>query len=159
MTTREILQEFYSSFANGDSEGMTVFYTDETVFSDPAFGTLKGNRARAMWQMLLERSGGDLKVYPEILEAEEASGKVYWRAEYHFGPEERHVINHVNSSLTIKEGKILRHADDFSFWQWSRQALGLPGLLLGWTPFLRNKVQQRTNKMLDSYIKKQEPHA
>jgi hypothetical protein len=34
------------------------------------------------------------------------------------------------------------------FWPWSRQALGAPGLLLGWTPLLRAKVQRQAGANL-----------
>jgi hypothetical protein len=30
-----------------------------------------------------------------------------------------------------KEGLIIEHRDHFELWRWSRQALGLKGLLLG----------------------------
>jgi hypothetical protein len=38
------------------------------------------------------------------------------------------------------------------FWQWSRQALGTPGLVLGWTPLLRRKVGSQARAGLDAFI-------
>jgi hypothetical protein len=38
---------------------------------------------------------------------------------------------------------IASHDDYFSFYRWSRQALGVSGLLLGWTPLLKRKVRQQ----------------
>ena len=38
--------------------------------------------------------------------------------------------------------------------QHRRQALGAPGLLLGWTPWLQSKVSAEATKSLDAYIKK-----
>jgi hypothetical protein len=37
-------------------------------------------------------------------------------------------------------------------WAWSRQALGAPGLLLGWTPFLRRKIRAQAAANLEKYI-------
>ena len=47
------------------------------------------------------------------------------------------MVNDVRATFRIEDGLIVDHVDGFSFWKWSRQALGTKGLLLGWTPFLR----------------------
>ena len=53
-----------------------------------------------------------------------------------------------------KRGLILRHRDRFDFWGWSRQALGAPGWLLGWTPLLRNKVRAQAGARLRGFLEK-----
>ncbi|MBC7438095.1 MAG: nuclear transport factor 2 family protein, partial [Bdellovibrionales bacterium] len=50
------------------------------------------------------------------------------------------------------QGLIATHRDRFDFWAWSRQALGTPGLLLGWTPMLRNKVRTTAASNLKKYL-------
>ena len=40
------------------------------------------------------------------------------------------------------------------FRSWSRQALGTPGLLLGWSPFLRNKVRATAAANLKRFLAK-----
>jgi hypothetical protein len=35
--------------------------------------------------------------------------------------------------------------------------MGIAGYLIGWTPFLKSKIQATTNKRLDNYIKKTSP--
>jgi hypothetical protein len=40
-------------------------------------------------------------------------------------------------------------------WAWTRQALGAPGLLLGWTPFLQKKVQAEARKGLEAFMAKE----
>jgi hypothetical protein len=47
---------------------------------------------------------------------------------------------------------IVSHHDSFDFWRWSRQALGAPGLLLGWSPVLRNQVRKQANTSLRKYL-------
>ena len=37
-------------------------------------------------------------------------------------------------------------------WKWSKQALGLPGFLLGWTPAMKKKIQENVNAKLDEFI-------
>ena len=58
----------------------------------------------------------------------------------------------IDAAFTFEDGLIRTHVDRFDFWSWSRQALGVPGLLLGWTPFLRAKVAAEAQKGLDAYI-------
>jgi hypothetical protein len=54
----------------------------------------------------------------------------------------------------FKNGKIVRHRDQFNLWKWARQALGLKGLLLGWTPFLQNAVRAQAAKGLTIFRSK-----
>jgi hypothetical protein len=52
------------------------------------------------------------------------------------------VVNRVRSDFRFDgQGLIAEQNDDFSFWAWSRQALGPVGMALGWTPLLRSKVR------------------
>ncbi len=152
MTSRELLEQFYGSFQRHDHEGMTSCYADDVVFSDPAFGRLEGERAKAMWQMLIERGGSGLQIQYEILTADSDGGQVRWVADYTYGPKKRPVQNHVTAHITCKDGKIIEHHDHFDLWRWSRQALGLPGLLLGWSPFIKNKIQSTTHATLNKYL-------
>ncbi|MGB0347184.1 MAG: nuclear transport factor 2 family protein, partial [Balneolaceae bacterium] len=52
------------------------------------------------------------------------------------------------------DGLIINHQDDFDFWRWSTQALGFPGLILGWSPFLKKKVQKQALDSLNAFISK-----
>ncbi len=152
MSVEQILNEFYQSFASGDAQGMVKFYGEHVEFSDPVFGPLKGDRAAAMWKMLLSRRDESTQISYKILETTENTGKVNWKAEYNYGPKKRRVINHIHSNITIRNGKIVRHIDHFDIWKWSRQALGTPGYLLGWSGFMRNKIRNTVNHMLDKYM-------
>jgi len=50
-----ILTEFYTAFQEKNAKKMISFYHDEVEFSDPAFGILKANEAKAMWKMLCQK--------------------------------------------------------------------------------------------------------
>jgi len=152
METHEIASNFYSAFAKGDAETMTSLYADAVEFEDPAFGKLKGSEAKMMWQMLIERSKGNLKVSYEVSETTKNTAKVNWTAVYPFSKTGRMVTNHIEATLVIENGRIIQHTDHFNLWKWSRQAMGWKGYLLGWTPFFRKKLQQQTRKMLQQYM-------
>lgn len=152
MTAYQLITNFYQAFANHDIDGMLACYADDVVFTDPAFGRLEGKDAHDMWRMLLSRGGGANKItLADVSVDGEEKGSAEWWARYNYGESKRPVVNQVFASFVIRDGKIVTHTDRFDMWKWSRQALGLNGLLLGWTPFLRNKVQQTTNEMLAKF--------
>ena len=152
MTAVQIADNFYAAFSNHNSSEMIKLYHDDVIFTDPAFGMLKGDRAKKMWEMLLANSKSELKIQYEILDTSNEHATVSWTAKYIFGPQRRLVENHVTARLKIKQGKIVEHHDTFNMWKWSSQALGLSGRLLGWTGFMKKKVQLKTNRALDKYM-------
>lgn len=135
-----VLERFYSAFAKRDWATMGACYHEHATFSDPVFPDLDAEQAAAMWKMLLT-SGTDLRMTYKVLEETATSGKVHWEAWYTFSKTKRPVHNSIEASFTIQDGLILEHQDRFDFWRWSRQALGTSGLLLGWSPIVRNKVR------------------
>lgn len=150
----QLIERFYTSFQERDVEGMKACYHPDIVFSDEAFPRLEGLRAGAMWHMLL--SGGDRA--PELLinftrvEADETRGSCHWEAVYNFSITGREVHNKIDASFEFKDGKIYRHIDRFDFWRWSRMALGVTGWLLGWSSFLKLKVQSQAVRRLDRFV-------
>jgi len=149
----ELITRFYTCFQNRDGAGMAACYHPDIHFSDEVFPDLKGERAGAMWRMLCER-GKDLKLTFSDVTADESKGSARWDAYYTFGQTGRMVHNRITAEFEFRDGKIWRHRDRFDFHAWSRQALGLPGLLLGWTGFMKNKVRATAGRGLDSYIRK-----
>jgi ketosteroid isomerase-like protein len=154
MKNEDIIQKFYTSFQNGDAKGMSECYHDEIIFHDPAFGELRGKKAKRMWEMLLERSKGELKIEFSEVKADEKTGSANWVARYKFAQTNRNVVNKIYAEFEFKDDKIIKHTDHFSLWKWSRQALGLKGWLLGWTGFMRGEIQKQTNGLLTKYMQK-----
>ena len=150
----EVVERFYAAFDRRDGEAMAAAYAPDGHFKDPVFGDLTGAEAGAMWRMLT-RTARDLKV--ELAEHDERSA--HWIATYTFSATGRPVVNDVRAKLVIQDGLIVDHVDSFSFWKWSRQALGTKGLLLGWTPFLRRKVGGTAKAGLDKFIAKERARA
>ncbi|MRG97716.1 nuclear transport factor 2 family protein [Polyangium spumosum] len=146
-----LIEQFYRSFQKRDAEGMVACYHPDVVFTDPAFGELRGAEARGMWRMLCER-GKDLELEFSDVRADDSTGSAHWEARYTFSASGRKVHNVIDASFECRDGKITRHTDRFSFWRWSRMALGPAGLVLGWTPFLQNKVRTMAKKGLAEYM-------
>lgn len=151
MDHSKLLLKFYTSFRNHDPQGMVDCYHEQISFTDPAFGTLKKDKAGDMWKMLLERGGDNLDITFSDIQTSGDTGQAKWTAHYTFGPKKRPVVNKINSNFIFQENKIIQHIDDFNLWAWSRQALGLPGLFLGWSPFLKHKIQKQSNGLLNKY--------
>jgi ketosteroid isomerase-like protein len=151
-TNKALIEQFYRAFANGDASAMNACYHDQIIFSDPAFGELKGDEVRNMWMMLTQRNKA--LIHFGQVEANEYTGSAKWMADYIFSLTGRKVLNHISARFEFKDGKISRHTDDFDLWRWSRQAFGFKGLLLGWTPFMKNKIRAQTRKLLDKFMGK-----
>lgn len=151
MAADQLLNRFYIAFSTHNGAGMRSCYHPEVVFSDPAFGTLKGPEVMAMWEMLLVRSKGKLDVVFDVLQEDEKGGEVAWTASYVYTATGRKVINHVTGHFQFQDGLIISHRDHFSMWLWARQAMGLPGLLLGFTPMFRKAFQKRAKQLLADY--------
>ena len=154
MKTQQLLDNFYDSFASGDAQGMIDCYAPQIVFEDPAFGQLHGKRAEYMWHMLLSNKKRQTQITYRILNHTLENAQVAWTATYLYGPKHRKVVNHVLASFDLKDGLIIHHRDSFSLWNWSRQALGITGFLMGWSHIMERKIQNKTKLLLDDFIKK-----
>jgi ketosteroid isomerase-like protein len=148
-----LIHAFYEAFARRDADAMIAVYHPDVTFCDPAFGELDAVRVRGMWRMLCER-GKDLQLEHSGVAAEGDEGRAHWEARYTFAATGRKVHNVIDATFRFADGKILRHVDVFDFWRWSRQALGLPGTLLGWTPMIRTKVRATANAQLTAWLAK-----
>lgn len=135
------IKRFYEAFQRRDAKAMAACYAKGATFSDPVFQNLRGPEVTKMWAML---AGGakDLAITFNAVVADGDAGSAHWEATYTFSKTGRKVHNKIDANFEFKDGKILHHVDSFSFWRWSRQALGPAGWLLGWTPMVKNKVRK-----------------
>ena len=150
---KDLINTFYTAFQNKDYETIKGCYHPEATFSDEVFLNLNAKETGMMWEMLI-RAGEDLRLEFKDVEADGQKGKATWVPTYTFGKTGRKVINHIQAEFIFKDGKIFKHRDYFDFHKWSKQALGTPGILLGWTGFLKNKVRDNARQRLDSFIQK-----
>jgi ketosteroid isomerase-like protein len=150
----QLIQRFYEAFARRDAEAMAACYHRDVEFSDPVFPSLKGDEARDMWRMLASRAV-DLEVRFEVRGADDTKGAAHWDADYLFSKTGRKVNNRIDAEFEFEDGLIRRHRDHFDLWRWSRMALGIPGLLLGWSPVIGNAVRKEAAKGLAAFRRRQ----
>jgi ketosteroid isomerase-like protein len=149
-TNAQLLTGFYEAFQRQDGAAMAACYHADAHFTDPVFPDLRGDGPGAMWRMLCGQAK-DLTIEFSGIDADDATGSAHWEAHYTFSMTGRKVHNIIDAAFTFQDGLILRHVDTFDFWRWSRMALGAPGLLLGWTPIVRGKVQGQAAKNLERF--------
>lgn len=142
-----LIEKFYQAFQQLDAETMASCYHANIQFSDPVFPELQGAEASDMWRMLASRAQGFSLTFSDI-STDDAHGQAKWVATYLFSQTGRTVVNHIHARFDFRDGKIIRHVDNFDLWRWSQQALGLKGLLLGWTPLVRNAIRKQAAKGL-----------
>jgi ketosteroid isomerase-like protein len=148
----ELIQRLYEALDRGDGEAMAACYAPDARFDDPVFPGLSGAEAGDMWRMLTSRAT-DLEVELREHDADDHAGRAHWIASYTFTQTGRPVVNDVHATFRFRDGLIAEHRDDFSFHDWSKQALGTAGLLLGWTPILRNATRRRARAGLDAFAR------
>lgn len=151
------LENFYAAFARLDADTMAACYAPDAQFDDEAFSLRGHAEVTGMWRMLCDATrarGADVwQLTSSGIAADARSGKAHWEATYRFSATGRMVHNIIDGVFEFNDqGLITRHRDRFNFWAWSRQALGAPGLLLGWTPFLRAKVRAQAAANLKKYL-------
>jgi ketosteroid isomerase-like protein len=149
-----LIRSFYTSFQARDADGMNACYHPAITFSDPVFGMLQGSQVTAMWRMLCER-GRDLELAFDSIQADDEAGSAHWQARYTFSKSGRRVHNIIAASFTFQDGMVIRHTDSFNLWKWSAMALGPPGTLLGWTPFVQSAIRRNARRGLELFIRKQ----
>ena len=149
-SNRALIRTLYDALDRHDGEAMAACYAPTARFRDPAFGELDGAAAGDMWRMLTERAE-DLSVELAEHDADDDTGTAHWIARYTFTDTGRRVVNDVRATFRFADGLIAEHVDDFSFFAWSRQALGPVGLALGWTPILPALTRRRALTRLDAF--------
>ncbi|NYH16650.1 nuclear transport factor 2 family protein [Paraburkholderia bryophila] len=149
-TNNALIERFYTAFQQRDAEAMAACYTDDVVFSDPVFGELRGDEARDMWRMLVARAQNFSLTFDNV-DSDERNGRAHWVARYLFSQTGREVVNRIDARFVFRDGRIAEHRDSFDLWLWSRQALGVKGMLLGWSPLVKRAIRAQAKKGLALY--------
>lgn len=149
---QQMIERFYTAFQQLDYRTMQDCYSDDIVFSDPVFGLLKGEEARAMWEMLCKNAKDFRLSFGEIELLDEEYATCRWTANYTFSKTGRHVENKIKAYMKLADGKIIEHSDAFRLSTWLAQAFGFKGVLFGWTGFMKRAVQKNARKNLDAFM-------
>jgi ketosteroid isomerase-like protein len=153
-TNQQVIERFYTAFQQLDYTTMQDCYSDDIVFSDPVFLTLKGEYAKAMWEMLCRNAKDFSLAFSDIQLLDDEYATCRWTASYTFSKTGRKVVNHIKAYMRLKEGKITEHSDAFRLSAWIAQALGWKGVLLGWTGFMKRAVQRNAARNLEKFMQK-----
>ena len=156
--SRATVERLYAAFTRLDGAAMAACYSSEAAFDDEVFSLRGREQIGGMWTMLCDaakamgREGWKL-AYRDVTER-----SAHWEATYRFSATGRRVHNIIEAEFEFDAaGLISRQRDRFDFWRWSRQALGAPGLLLGWAPMLRAKVRAQAAKGLQRFMDSKGP--
>ncbi|MES2003726.1 MAG: nuclear transport factor 2 family protein [Bacteroidota bacterium] len=152
MTNEETINKFYTAFQQLDYATMQSCYHEGAVFNDPAFGLLDEIETKAMWEMLCKRAKDFSLVYGNIKLLDEEYTTTEWTASYLFNKTGRRVVNRITAHMKFKDGLIIEHTDAFDIYRWTRQALGLPGLLFGWSPWMNRRIQRNAKEGLLKFM-------
>lgn len=148
-----VINAFYHAFATRDWATMCGTYADDATFRDPVFHDLDAAHVRAMWKMFCTRSA-DLEVEFSHVAANDRFAIGHWDARYTFSKTGRRVLNRIDATFELRNGRILAHVDVFSFHQWSAQALGGFGKFAGWTSALNGAVSSSAHAALNDFMQK-----
>jgi len=153
-TNKQVIEKFYTAFQKLDYQTMNSWYSDDIVFSDPAFGLLRGEEAKSMWEMLCKNAKDFSLTFSNIQLLDEEYATCNWIATYTFSKTGRKVVNNIKDFMKLKEGKIVEHSDAFKLSKWAAQALGWKGELFGWMGWMKRKIQKNARKNLIAFIEK-----
>jgi hypothetical protein len=151
---RKLIAAFYEALGRRDAATMNACYAPDATFTDPVFGRLDRERVTAMWRMLCER-GKDLHVVARDIEADDRRGRAHWTATYSYGPTRRRVVNEIDAAFTFRHGLIVEHVDRFDLKRWAKQALGVSGHVLGFTPLLAPMVRKQAATSLEAWCRRE----
>jgi ketosteroid isomerase-like protein len=146
------INKFYSAFQIRDYVAMAECYADNATFSDEVFVNLDSTQTKQMWKMLCIK-GKDLELTFKNVTANDNTGSCEWIANYTFSATGKRVENRIAAKFKFENGLITEHLDSFDFYKWSSQALGLKGLMLGWTNFLKEKIRKTAANNLKEFTK------
>jgi ketosteroid isomerase-like protein len=152
MDNRQIIERFYTAFQQLDYRTMNDCYSEDIIFSDPVFLTLKGDFVRGMWEMLCKNARDFSLSFSNIQLLDEEYATCNWTATYTFSATGKKVVNNIKAFMRLKDGKIIEHSDGFRLSTWIGQALGWKGVLFGWTGLMKRAVQNKAKANLIRFM-------
>ena len=154
----KLIARFYEALGRHDPAAMSACYARDARFSDPVFPRLDAPGVAAMWRMLCAR-GKDLRVVATDISADDTKGQAHWNATYTYSATGRGVVNSIDATFSFQDGLIVRHEDRFDLHHWAAQALGLPGLLFGWTTPMQRAIRDKAAKTLAAWRQRESAQA
>ena len=151
--SKATITRLYAALDRLDGAAMQACYAADAEFDDPAFSLRGAAQIGGMWRMLCDTTRAKGRDVWRLEVSNITEHSAHWEAHYRFSATGRTVHNIIDAQIDCgPDGLIRRHRDSFDFWRWACQALGAPGLLLGWTGFLRRKVRLQAAANLARFL-------
>lgn len=147
-----LIERFFTAFQNLDAAKMNACYSDDIAFYDPMFELLRGDEAKAMWEMLCKNAKNFSLAFDNIKNLDDGYYTCNWTATYTFSKTDRLVVNMCKAHMKIENGLITEHSDGWSLQKWSAQAIGISGKLFGWAGFFRRRLKNNARRNLLHYM-------
>ena len=151
---KRVIERFYSAFQKLDYKTMNDCYSDDIIFSDPVFLTLKADEVKNMWEMLCKNAKDFSLTFSDIEDVDEEYATCKWVASYAFSKTGNRLVNNIKAFMRIKDGKIIEHSDAFRLSTWIGQALGWKGVWFGCTGFMKRAVQKKARRNLLKFMER-----
>lgn len=133
----EVATRFYAAFQNRDLEAMRALYAPNATFQDPIYNLHGRDETMKMWAGVFEK-GKNGRMSFDVVKSDANSATIRWRADYELAG--RPVHNESLTTLTVRDGAITAHRDDWSWSNWARQAIPVVGPLAG-LPLIKQGLQ------------------
>ncbi|MFN0083078.1 MAG: nuclear transport factor 2 family protein [Ferruginibacter sp.] len=147
-----LIERFFTAFQKLDADEMNACYSDDIAFYDPMFELLRGDEARAMWEMLCKNAKNFSLTFDNIKSLDDGYYTCNWTATYTFSKTGRPVVNMCKAHMRVENGLVIEHSDGWSLQKWSAQAIGISGKLFGWAGFYRRRLKNNARRNLLAYL-------
>lgn len=143
-----VVDRFFEALRRADDAVINACYHPQISYSDPLFEDLRGARVALRWRLLL-REAQSFSLEHELVFADERKVQVQWTVDYAL--KGKKIRLPILSTLAIWDNLIVRQVDEYEFWQYSRQAQGFAGLLLGGIEPFQQLVKRRARSDLERF--------
>lgn len=140
---RDVVTRFYAAFEKGDTATLEKLYAPDVKFQDAIFSYENRDGTMNMWRKILADPTTKIRFTLDNVDGSQVTG--HWVADYKILG--RPVHNEISTRMTVENGLITRHRDDFDWNKWAPQALPLGHLAT--LPGLKQLVQMVIRSQID----------
>lgn len=135
-----ITRRLQVALRTGDLDAIARCYNPFAAYSDPVLGDLGAGSARQAWSLILPLLRSPSWSF-SIDDVGLLSSRASTRLTFLFAPTARPVTLDISTVLQVRDGRIVRHDDDFSLFAWS-QGLPFPQRLVARSRSFRRRVNR-----------------
>ncbi len=141
---KDVVTQFYAAFEKGDTATLARLYHPAVKFQDAMFSYEDRAGTMKMWTKILADPSTKIRFTMDSVDGKQVTG--HWVADYKILG--RPVHNEIKTTMTVENGLITSHKDDFSWNKWAPQALPLGHLAT--LPGIKQLVQMVIRSRIDN---------